>query len=160
LLVVSTLASTGLISSTKANGIPLVPERLPIKQAYIRSNGDVDPSTLPIERSGNVYILKDNILNYSITIEKNNVVIDGNGSLLEIPAYGETDKNQLVKGANPLIQISNKSNIIIKNIVFDKYSTGIYIRNFFKYHNYSKYNKQRKHWYLHVTECQLQCRRQ
>ena len=93
MLVVSTLASTGLISSTKANGIPLVPERLPIKQAYIRSNGDVDPSTLPIERSGNVYILKDNILNYSITIEKNNVVIDGNGSLLEIPAYGETDKN-------------------------------------------------------------------
>ena len=90
---------------------------------------------MPIERSGNVYILKDNILNYSITIEKNNVVIDGNGSLLEIPAYGETDKNQLVKGANPLIQISNKSNIIIKNIVFDKYSTGIYIRNFFKYHN-------------------------
>jgi parallel beta-helix repeat protein len=127
-LLCSTVASIGIISSTKANGIPYLPENLPMEQAYIRSNGDVDPSTLPIQRSDNIYVLKDNILNYSISIEKDNVVIDGNGFMLKTPAYGETDQYGYVKSANPLIQISNKSNIIIKNIIFDKFGTGIDIR--------------------------------
>ena len=128
-LAVSTPALIGFISSTNANGIPYIPENLPIEQAYIRSNGDVDPPTLPIQRSNNTYVLKDNILNYSIVIEKDNVVLDGNGSLLRIPAYGETDEYGYVKSVNPLIQISNKSNIIIKNIIFDRYATGIQIKN-------------------------------
>lgn len=131
LLAVSILASTGFLSLKKANGFQCLPfpEKLPTGQAYIRSNGDVDPPTLPIQRAGNMYVLKDNILNYSIKIEKDNVVIDGAGFLMKIPAYGETDKNYLVKAASPLIQISNKSNIIIKNMIFDNYLWGISIIN-------------------------------
>ena len=104
-------------------------ESLPVNQAYIRNNGDVDPPTLPIQRSGNTYVLKDNILNYTIEIEKDNVVIDGNGYSLSIPSYGETDKYGSLKTAPPLIQISGKNSIIIKNLKFQNCTTAIGVTN-------------------------------
>jgi hypothetical protein len=76
------------VQLANANAIP-VPERLPVNQAYIRSDGSIDPPTLPIERSDNTYALKESILNWSITIERDNVVIDGANFLMSIPSYGE-----------------------------------------------------------------------
>ncbi len=46
------LTALQFIQLTKANAIPL-PEKLPVNQAYIRSDGSVDPPSMPIERSGN-----------------------------------------------------------------------------------------------------------
>jgi parallel beta-helix repeat protein len=128
-LLCSTVASIGIISSTKANGIPYLPENLPMEQAYIRSNGDVDPSTLPIQRSGNIYVLKDNILNYSISIEKDNVELKGNGFLLEIPAHSGKEHDESQNNTYPLVKIQKKCNITIENINFGKSSTGISIED-------------------------------
>lgn len=49
---------------------------------YIRPNGEVEPSTAPIQHSGNIYTFKGNIFG-SIIIEKDNAVIDGAGFTLQ-----------------------------------------------------------------------------
>jgi parallel beta-helix repeat protein len=135
LLLISAFLITGvaltaieLISPVKANAIP-PPERLATEHGYIRSNGTVDPPTLPIQRDGNIYRLTDNILNYTFEVERDNVVIDGNGFLLSLLAYGEKGKDGQTKSAYSLILISNKSDIIVKNVTFNMYSTAISIRD-------------------------------
>ncbi|MBT0159680.1 right-handed parallel beta-helix repeat-containing protein [Candidatus Bathyarchaeota archaeon A05DMB-2] len=114
LLVVSTLMATESTSLTKAN--PYLPEKIAMNQGYIKSNGDIDPPTLPIERSGNMYVLKGDIFNYTIEIQKDNVMLDGNGFSLMLSSSDE----QLWKPrtGSPLIQISNRSNVIINNVRF------------------------------------------
>jgi len=54
---------------------------------YIRANGSVDPPTAPISTLNNVtYTLTDNITSTgiydSIIVERNNIVIDGDGYML------------------------------------------------------------------------------
>lgn len=126
-LAISTLTAIALTSPTKAD--PYIPEKYPMEQAYVRSNGDIDPPTLPIERSGNVYVLKDNIVNYTIAIQKDNIVFDGNGFSLTIPTDAKTDESLMRRTGDPSITISGKNNIIIKNVKFDNCFTGISVEN-------------------------------
>jgi len=114
LITAAVLTAIELTIPVKANAIPL-PERLPVNQAYIRSNGDIDPPTLPIHRSGSTYVLDEEISNYSIAVETDGVVLDGNGFSLTIPAYGEQGKTGQVKSVPALIQIENHTDVIIKN---------------------------------------------
>jgi hypothetical protein len=122
-LAVPTLTVIGFVGLTKANGF-VPPEKLPLGQAYIRSNGDVEPPTLPIQRSGNVYALTSNIVNYSIEIQRDNVVFDGNGYSVTFRSVGEEDNPWSEKIADPAIRINNKNNVIVKNVTFDNYITG------------------------------------
>jgi parallel beta-helix repeat protein len=101
------------------------PESLPVNHAYIRSDGSIDPATTPIERIGNLYVLNDNILNCSITIEKDNVKIDGNGFLMSIPSYGEKGADRRVKTAPALIEFCHRTNITIRNFNFHHAQTAI-----------------------------------
>jgi parallel beta-helix repeat protein len=116
------------VQLANANAIP-VPERLPVNQAYIRSDGSIDPPTLPIERSDNTYALKESILNWSITIERDNVVIDGANFLMSIPSYGEKGSDGQVKSVPALIQIANRTHITVKNFVFQNAATAITVWN-------------------------------
>jgi hypothetical protein len=122
-LAVPTLVAIGFVGLTKANGY-VAPEKVPVGQAYIRSNGDVEPPTLPIQRSGNVYALTNNIVNYSIEIQKDNIILDGNGYSLTFRPMGKEDNPWSEKTADPAIRIINKNNIIVKNVTFDNYITG------------------------------------
>ncbi len=49
---------------------------------YIRPNGSIEPSTVSIERNGNVYTFTDNV-QASLFVEKDGVVIDGAGFKLQ-----------------------------------------------------------------------------
>ena len=72
---------------------------------YIRADGSVEPSTVPIERDGNVYKFTGDI-QASIIVERDNVVIDGSGFALQgtgtdnyrytIPATNFTDNKNLL----------------------------------------------------------------
>lgn len=126
-LLFSAVAGAMLVNLVKAD--PYTPEMVPMEHAYIRSNGDIDPPTLPIQRADNVYVLKGNILNYTIEIQKDNVMIDGNGFSLTIPSFGEEDENLMPKSGFPVFQISSKNNVIIKNMAFHNYFTSISVRN-------------------------------
>jgi len=81
---------------------------------YIRANGKVDPSTAPILRNKDVYTFTGNI-NDSIVVEKDSIVIDGAGYTLQ--GTGAL----LSKG----IDLSNVSNVIIKNMEIKAFYYGI-----------------------------------
>jgi len=50
---------------------------------FIRADGSVDPSTAPIKRNGNTYILTGDVYNKSIIVERDGVTIDGNGHAIQ-----------------------------------------------------------------------------
>jgi len=62
-------------------------------QIYIRSNGNIETngansSAVPISRSGNVYTLNAAMELENLTIEKSNIVFDGNSFLIQIVGPG------------------------------------------------------------------------
>jgi parallel beta-helix repeat protein len=72
LCLLSVSLTTGLIHVVKADG----------ETIYIRADGSINPTTAPVSTSDNVtYLLIDNI-NESITVQRSNIVIDGNGYTL------------------------------------------------------------------------------
>jgi parallel beta-helix repeat protein len=116
---------TFFTSSANANPLPLPELPTPI---YIRGNGTIEGDTGAIQQNGNVYTFVRDI-NETIEIQKDNIVIDGNGFSLTKPPEVETDDLLTPSGWFPSIYISNRSNIIIKNIRFDKCYTGISVEH-------------------------------
>jgi parallel beta-helix repeat protein len=61
----------------------------PVKAAggtiYIRADGSVDPPTAPIQRNGDIYTFTGNIYD-SIVVERDNIVVDGNGYTIQGPS--------------------------------------------------------------------------
>jgi hypothetical protein len=102
-------------------------ETVPMEHGYIRSDGTIEPSTLPIERTGNFYKLKDNIKNYTIEIQKSNIIFDGNGFSLSLPQQVYT----LMPGkyGPALIQINGRINVGVQNTTFSTYFQAISVTN-------------------------------
>ena len=78
----------------------------PILEVYIRSDGSIDPSAVPIQREGNIYTFTGDLTNSTITVECDNIVIDGAGFKLQ--GNGEI--------WNTGLTLTSRSNVIIKNI--------------------------------------------
>ena len=101
---------TGLSS---ANFFPYPGPDLP--RIYIRNDGSVQPATAPIERSGNIYKLTDNIILHTIVIQRNNIVLDGSGYLIEgnkswmglAPHLGDAGNNGIIIAEGNNINITN-----------------------------------------------------
>jgi len=81
---------------------------------YIRADGTVE-GTDKIQQNGNVYTFTDNIVNQSIIVEKDNIVVDGAGYTLE----GD--------GTIESIWLENRSNVTIKNMQITHFGAGIKI---------------------------------
>ncbi|MEM2780950.1 MAG: NosD domain-containing protein [Candidatus Bathyarchaeia archaeon] len=89
---------------------------------YIRADGSIEPADAPISTHDNVtYTLTDNIrgdfphVTSAIIIEKNNIVLDGNGYTIQ----GEND------GIG--IELSEISNVTIKNMKISMLYIGIFL---------------------------------
>jgi len=85
---------------------------------YIRADGSIDPPTAPISTIDNItYILTENLINQTISIERNNTIIDGNGHTLQ------------AQGAGTGINLDNLGeyleNVTIKNFHIDNFLYGI-----------------------------------
>jgi parallel beta-helix repeat protein len=77
---------------------------------YIRANGSIDPPTTPIFTADNItYTLADNINDSLIVVQRSNIVIDGNGCV--------------VQG----FPLTNISNVTIKNTII--VGGGVYINS-------------------------------
>jgi parallel beta-helix repeat protein len=113
---------TGLAS---ANFTPLPELPTPI---YIRGDGTIEGGAGALQRSGNIYTFVRDI-NETIEIQKDNVIIDGNGFSLTKPPEVKTDALMTPIGWFPSIKTSNKKDIIIKDIKFDKCYTSIAVKN-------------------------------
>ena len=101
LVVCLIIASLQFLGLAKANFMPPPP---PTVQVYIRADGTVEPATTPIERFGDVYVFADNLLNHTLTVQRNNIVVDGAGFTLK------------GVGVNAGVTLSGRKNVTIKNL--------------------------------------------
>jgi parallel beta-helix repeat protein len=88
---------------------------------YIQSDGSINPSTAPIQRNGNLYLFTDNILSYNeytsgIVIERDNIVLNGEGYALQ-GNLSNTDG----------IVVSACANVTIQNLTVQAFDIGIYL---------------------------------
>jgi nitrous oxidase accessory protein NosD len=111
-LLLSTITLT-LIGLANANPIPPPP----ILEVYIRSDGSVDPSTAPIQRTGDIYTFTGDLTNSTIEVQRDNTVIDGAGFTLQ--GYGPWWHTG--------ITLTNRSNVMIKNVDIRDYVYSIYL---------------------------------
>jgi parallel beta-helix repeat protein len=95
---------------------------------YIRTDGSIDPPTVPITKVGNQYYLTDKITNYQIIIQCDNIVLDGRGFTLQGrgDSYPDTaitfEYNLTYHKAEPG---SGRQNIVITNLTVTEFNTGI-----------------------------------
>ena len=85
----------------------------PTEHVYIKTDGTVDPATTPIERFGDVYVFADNLLNHTLEVQRNNIVLDGAGYTLK------------GVGVNAGITLSGRINVTIRNVHIRNYVKSI-----------------------------------
>ncbi len=84
---------------------------------YILSDGSVTTSTnitVPIQRDGNIYTFTDNIDNYYLVVQRNNIVVDG-------ASYYLTGQGEIG------IDLRSRNNVTIKNLQIGFAVYGIYL---------------------------------
>jgi parallel beta-helix repeat protein len=92
---------------------------------YIRPDGTIEPSTAPIQLAGNTYTFTDDIFNSTIVIQCSDIVIDGANYLLQ----GEPNTG-IGYFVTPVgLNLTNLSNVIVKNLEFRDFGKGIYLEN-------------------------------
>jgi parallel beta-helix repeat protein len=80
-----------------------------LSTVHIRSDGSVYPSTAPIQRNENIYTFTSNVYQ-PITIEKDNVLINGSGHVLQAIYYNIGNGFHLLGRYNVTIQDTTISN--------------------------------------------------
>lgn len=80
----------------------------PVKAQYqgditINADGSVTPSTAPIQRTGNLYVLTSNV-DGSISVEGNNLILDGNGHALSSTSGDEQFWLQVNKASDVTVE--------------------------------------------------------
>ncbi len=93
----------------------------PVDYVIIGNDESVN-STAPIKRSGNVYTLTGDIINQTILVQRNNVVIDGAGHSL-------VGYNRDYSYALENIHLENLTGVTVKNLNVSSSWQGIWIQN-------------------------------
>ena len=96
-----------------------------LPRIYIRNNGSVEPQTPLIERIGSSYKLTGDIANYTLEIQCDNIVLDGDGYSIQ----GNASRIKGYDDGNNGIIIEGQNHVTIKNINFEQGQTGIRISN-------------------------------
>jgi len=98
-------------------------------EIVIESDGSVYPSDAPVVRDGDVYYLTDDVevsvTSYSVTairVERDNVVIDGNGFTLRCYKIGWNSWRYTCTG----VDISGRYNATVRNLVVETYDYAVY----------------------------------
>lgn len=96
-LIVAILAISLLAGFIFAESIPS--SQLSLQSIFIRQDGSVYPSNVPIQRNGEVYTFTDNIYG-TVKIQKSNILLNGAGYTLSGP-YNGSQANVWVVGDGP-----------------------------------------------------------
>jgi parallel beta-helix repeat protein len=124
-LIILLSVGTFFVSSARANFTPLPELPTPI---YIRKDGTIEGGAGALQQTGNEYTFVRDIKK-TIEIQRDNIIIDGLGFTLTKPPEVDTTGLMTPIGWFPSIQISNRNNVIITNINFDKCYTSINVKN-------------------------------
>jgi hypothetical protein len=98
-----------------------------LQRIYIKSDGNVEPATALIEKTGSLYKLTSNIVLQTIEIQRDNIVLDGSNYLIQgngswvgtAPRWDDARNNGIV--------IAGRNNITITHLTIEKCTTGIRI---------------------------------
>ncbi len=110
ILIFSALIGVQFVKLAEANFFPIP---IPQPAFVIRSDGSIDPPTAPIQRVEEVYTLTDNIVGFTIAIERDNVVLDGGGYLLQ------------GNGNSTGLFIKNRNGVTVRNMRIRDFHYGI-----------------------------------
>src|SRR5271157_2481867 len=106
LLVASVLAGTFRLEYVRADETTI----------YINADGSVTPSTASISTVDNItYMFAGNIVNWSIVVRRNNIVVDGNSRTLQ----GD--------GSGTGILLSGMANVTVENVKVTDFEYGIWL---------------------------------
>ena len=116
-LLFSLAAGTLLVDLANAN--PIAPRSYP--QITINSDGSITPPTAPINRTGNVYTLTEDILEQTILIYRSDIMFEGAGHIINVPKKSEGNTNYQTIGISlqpdtDTDNVINRKNVIIKNL--------------------------------------------
>ena len=116
LILIMTISSLSLFMIESACSQPA--ETLPV--ITISSNGSIQSalSPLPIVKEGNVYIINENIKDYGLDIQCNNIVLLGEGNTLQATAEYNANSGIIVKA----------NGVIIENVSIAGFYVGINVR--------------------------------
>jgi parallel beta-helix repeat protein len=106
---------------TSANFFPDPGPDLP--RIYIRHDGSIEPATAPIERAGILYKLKDNIVLYTIEIQRDNIILDGAGYTIQ----GNGSRIKGYDDGNNGVIVAGRKNVTITRFNFERGDTGVRI---------------------------------
>jgi parallel beta-helix repeat protein len=104
---------------------PAPPPILAFPSTTIGADGDVNPSTAPIQRNGNVYEFTGN-LNGPLVVNRDNIVIDGAGYSLQ---GNGTAGTLFIRKSQTGINLTDRTNVTIRNLQIYNYNYGIYLDN-------------------------------
>jgi parallel beta-helix repeat protein len=121
-LLLSVVVGTQVFMLAKANFDPSCPVLRDLSHIIIRSDGSIEPSGMPISYSKGIYRLTGDISNYSIYVERDNVVLDGAGFTLQGNRSATSDYVIVASG----IFFQLRSNVTIKNFHIKEFERGIY----------------------------------
>jgi parallel beta-helix repeat protein len=121
-----------LAGSANANFFP-PPQSL--THVYIRSDGSVDPPSLPILHSGNAYTFTADIANLTVEIQMSSINVDGAGHILNGGGLGQgivlanlTDvsvSNFVLTNLNEGVNVASCTNITLSGITVLQSETGV-----------------------------------
>jgi hypothetical protein len=120
------LVAGGLFGSlSSANFFPDPGPDLP--RIYIRNDGNIEPETVPIEKTGNNYKLTGNIVMHTIVIQRDNIVLDGSNYMIEgnrswmgiAPRWGDAGNNGII--------LESRNHVNITNLNIEKFTAGVRI---------------------------------
>jgi len=110
-LLSSALVGVQFVRLAEANFIPPPNHASGI---FIRSDGSVDPSTVPIQRVGDVYTFTGDV-SVGIAVQRSDVIIDGNGY-------------QLIGGSGGTgFYLQSVNNVTIRNVKVQGFTSGFYL---------------------------------
>lgn len=112
LLLLSLLAGDQFIRLAEAN---FLPAQKPQPAFTILSDGSIDPPTAPIQQKGETYTLTDDIVGYTIAVERDNVVLDGGGYTLQ------------GNGNSTGVFIRNQNGVTVRNMKIRNHLRGIWL---------------------------------
>jgi hypothetical protein len=88
----------------------------------INSDGSITPPTAPINRTGNIYILTDDLLEQTVVIHRNDVVFEGAGHTIDVPRKSAGDLAIYVTVGISLMPdehaegVTYRNNVTIRNV--------------------------------------------
>jgi parallel beta-helix repeat protein len=109
-------ALLGAVSCVRLAIANFMPPQPPSPAITIRSDGSVEPPSSGLTRVGfgDTYIFSDDISGYTIVVEKDNVVIDGQGRTLQGGANSSAG-----------VWLQSRHHVTIKDLVIKRFNVGV-----------------------------------